>query len=338
MFEKAYNKTDFVLHLDADDYLCGNFDKNLLETAEGDSFYLNYKRGSSNFVCTSIYNNRLIWKYVGVAHNIIVCLDKKDISSPSNHFINSDLWVDNNERGSRMMDPNKYLKDAELLQKQFFDTLYEDPYNINNRSVFYTAQSYFDFNDYINSIKWYKLYTKLKNTWNEEEFESYLRLARCRIKLEHSEKLILEEINKAIRLFVDRAEPYFIIADYYFYKKDYEKAYEYYKKCKGCDYNKSKEKYLLFINFYNYGKHINDCMAVACCYSDRAVEACKLVEEIIDDDDFKDHKDRLTKNLIRYFLYIYNLYIYIIWLAQDFIMTHVEQKNSYNKQLIRVGG
>ena len=54
MFEKAYNKTDFVLHLDADDYLCGNFDKNLLETAEGDSFYLNYKYLSNQLIASFI--------------------------------------------------------------------------------------------------------------------------------------------------------------------------------------------------------------------------------------------------------------------------------------------
>lgn len=296
MFERGYNKSDYVLHLDADDWLCGELDKDLLKTAKGDAFHLNYKRGSSHFVTTSIYNNRLRWKYAGVAHNIIICLDKNEFNT-SYHFVDDKLWIDNNERGNRMLDPKKYLKDAELLQKQFFDTLYDDPSGLNYRSVFYTAQSYFDYKDYINAFKWYNLYTKLKNTWVEEAFESYLKLSKCRINLNHSESLILGEINKAISLLNDRAEPYFIMATYYFEKSDHENAYQYFQKAKSCNYVSVKEKYTLFINTYNYGKYINDNMSVSCCYSNRAQEACNLVEEIINDNEFANDKERITKNL-----------------------------------------
>ncbi len=296
MFERAYNITDYILHLDADDLLCGVFNKHILLNNDSDSFYLNYKRGESEFITTSIYKNNLKWKYVGVAHNIIICEDKSHFSI-STDLINEDLWVDNNERGTRKYDPNKYLKDGQLLQKQFFDTLLNDPYGINSRSAFYTAQSYFDYGDFITSFKWYNLYSKLKNTWNEEVFESYLRMASCRIHLNHNDNLIENDINNAIKLFNDRAEPYVILANYFLNKKQYDKSYELFSKAKQFNYSIVKKKYKLFINKFNYGKYINDHMAVCCSYINKKHEGRKLIEEIIDDDDFKDHRDRFIENL-----------------------------------------
>ena len=296
MFERAYGLTDYVLHLDADDWLCGDFDKELLKTANGDAFHLNYKRGSSTFITTSIYNNRLRWKYAGVAHNIIVCLDNKNYNI-SHHFVSDKFWVDNNERGNRMMDPKKYLKDAEILSKQFFDTLYEDPYGLVNRSVFYTAQSYFDYKDFTNAFKWYNLYTKLKDTWIEEVFESRLRLMQCRIHLNHDETKIKNEFEIAISIFNDRAEPYVIIGNYYFNTRQHDKSYIYFSAAKKFDYTSVKNKYKLFINKYSYGKYINDHLSVSCSYIDKKLEGRKLIEEIIDDPEFAHNKERFEKNL-----------------------------------------
>lgn len=296
MFERAYNTTDYVLHLDADDWLCGDFDKKMLINNESDAFYLSYKRGNCEFITTSIYKNNLKWKYIGVAHNIIICQDKPNFSI-STDLINENLWVDNNERGNRKYDSNKYLKDGELLQKQFFDTLMNDPYGINNRSAFYTAQSYFDYGDFITAFKWYNLYSKLKNTWNEELFESYLRMARCRIHLNFDENLISNDLNNAIKIFNDRAEPYFILANYYFNRKNYSTAYELFYRAKQCNYSNVKRKYILFVNKHNYGKYLNDHMSVCCSYINKKQEGRKLIEEIIDDDEFKDHKERFIENL-----------------------------------------
>ncbi len=296
MFQRAYNITDYVLHLDADDWLCGDFDKKIFINNESDAFYLNHKRGTCEFLGTCIYKNNLKWKYIGAAHNIIICENKSNYSISST-LVSDQLWVDNNERGSRKFDPKKYLKDGELLQKQFFDTLLNDPYGINNRSAFYTAQSYFDYGDFETSFKWYNLYSKLKNTWNEEVFESYLRLAMCRIKLAHDEHLIVNDINNAIKMFNDRAEPYFILANYYLNKQHYNTAYEIFAKAKKCNYSNVKRKYILFVNKHNYGKYINDHMSVCCSYINKKNEGRALIEEIINDIDFKEHRERLIENL-----------------------------------------
>jgi hypothetical protein len=297
MFERAYNKTDYVIHLDADDFIVGNFDKTLLNNTHGDMFNLNCKRGSSIFKCSILYNNRLKWKYAGVAHNIILCLDKSNTIS-SNIFVNDELWVDNNERGARSFDPEKYIKDALKLKEQFFDTLLDDPYNLNYRSVFYTAQSYLDSKNFKEALKWYRLYTNLKDTWNEELFESHLRIAKCMITLAYPIEKITDEINKAINIFPDRAEPFFIIGQQSNILSQHDKAYEYLKEAKAKNYDNIKNKYNLFINEFTYGKYVNDELSVACYWTGRGHEGYSLLKEIINDDDefFLPHKDRLHKN------------------------------------------
>lgn len=295
MFERAYKKTDYVLHLDADDFLVGEFHKELLLHEKKDRYYFNYSRGNSKFRASSLYNNHLQWLYAGVAHNVIICLDKKEYSS-SNIFLTDDMYVDNNERGARMFDPNKYINDALKLKEQFFETLYDDPYNLNHRSVFYTAQSYLDSKHYKEALQWYTLYTKLKDTWSEEFFESTLRVGRCMIELEFPQDKIISQFQKAIDIFPDRAEPYFILGKHLNGKSRCDLGYNYLKEAKNKNLNSVLSKYVLFVNQYAYGKYINDELSVACYWTDRGEEGFALLNEIIDDEEFENDKERLIKN------------------------------------------
>lgn len=295
MFERAYNKTDYVLHLDADDFLVGDLNKELLNDITDDKFMFNYVRGSSQFITPSLYNNRLKWIYVGVAHNIIVCTDKKHTTT-SHIFTKSEMYVDNNERGARKFDPNKYIKDALLLKDQFFETLYDDPHKLRNRTAFYTGQSYMDSGNYKEAIQWYTLYTNLKDTWAEELFESYLRLGNCMIQLNFDEIKIKYHLQKAIDIFPDRAEPYFILGKYYNNKSNRELGYMYLKEAKNKDFNVVSTKYVLFVKKMSYGKYINDELALACFWTGKGTEGFSLLNEIIDDPDFENHKERLLKN------------------------------------------
>lgn len=306
MFERAYKKTDYVLHLDADDFLVGNFNKDLLINNKADIYNFNYKRSSAIFKASSLYNNNLKWMYLGVAHNIIICTNNTTSLTNSDIFVSDELYVDNNERGSRKFDPKKYLNDALKLTQQFFDTLYEDPYNLNNRSIFYTAQSYFDFKDFKEAYKWYNLYTKLKNSWIEEEFESNCRMGKCLIQLNEEKSKIIDQFEKAIKILPDRAEPYYILGKYLNDNSDHEKSYFYLSEALKKNFEDVNKKYLLFINKLNYGKYIKDELAVACYWTNRGVEGFNYLMDIIDDDEFLIHKDRFEKNK-NYFIEKYNI-------------------------------
>lgn len=297
MFEKAYNKTDYVLHLDADDLLVGNFVFDVSDNS--DQYEFNYKRGNSIFKCTSLYKNNLRWKYCGVAHNIIRCLDKEDIIL-SSFFIKDDLWVDCEDIGARSFDPEKYSKDAKLLEQQFWDTLYNDEDGLNNRSVFYTAQSLMDSKQYEKALNWYCLYTKLKNTWIEEVYESYLRISELLILLERSYSEIERQINKTISIFPDRAEGYYILGKFCNENKLYDKAYILLKHALEKNYANICEKYTLFVRIHCYHKHLYDELSLACYWINKLDEGKKYLQEIIDDPIFSDDKKRFQDNMKYY--------------------------------------
>lgn len=295
MFERAYNKTDLVLHLDADDFLVGNLTKDMFMGLSDDKYNFNYVRGPSKFITSSLYNNRLKWLYAGVAHNIIVCLDKPNHTT-SNVFLKDDLYVDNNERGARKFDPNKYINDALKLKDQFFDTLYEDPYGLMYRSVFYTGQSYMDSKHYKEAIQWYTLYIHLKDTWSEERFEAHTRLAKCMMSLDFPEEKIKHHIEQAIALFPDRAEPNYILGKYYNGKSRCDLGYGYLRAAYEKNFQEVSNKYVLFVNKYMYGKHVYDELSVACYWTNRGQEGYDLLKQILDDPEFEWTRERLVQN------------------------------------------
>lgn len=295
MFQRVYNKTDYLLHLDADDQLKGDFNKNMLIGNHYDKYNFKYIRSSNEFLTSSLYNNRLRWKYAGVCHNIIICLDKKNITT-SDLFVSGNIYVDNELRGARQNDPEKYIKEAVKLQKQFFDTLYIDEDGLNSRSAFYAAQSYKDSGHYQDAINWYSLYTKLKNTWIEEVYIAYVSIAHCLINLKKPLEEIENIIKKASETISDRAEAYYIMGKYLNNNGNTELGYKYLKKAESCNYKEVCKKYILFINKYNYGKYIKDELSVSCYWTDRGEEGYRMLLDIIHDVDFKHHRERLMQN------------------------------------------
>ena len=205
MMSYAKDKADYLLHIDADDYLVGEI--NPYDFKEGyHAFFLNTSRGGANYKAWVVFDNRVAWRFLGVAHTTIRCMDVQNFQtldlSDSPYYIVSVL-----DGGARSFDPDKYYRDAQKLQKQFFDTLLDDPDNLNHRSIFYTAQSYLDCGKTEEALKWYRLYTKVQDGWIEEYFESHMRIAKCMMLLEWDLNKIIDQMTIAINMFPDRAEP-----------------------------------------------------------------------------------------------------------------------------------
>ena len=297
MFEIAYNKADYILHLDADDLLIGDF-KFDVEAPYKDTYNMTTRRFGLDYNCTYLWKGSLKWKWCGVAHTIVKCLDRKNgVYGQSDELINEDIYVISRDTGNRSNDPLKYAKDAERLKKQFFQTLYEDPDGLNRRSCFYTAQSYMDAKNYVEAIKWYYLYTQLKNTWCEEEYESNVRIARCLITLDHPYEEVKKYIDKAIAIFDDRAEPYYILGKHANGKKRWQEAYTLLNLALEQDYSNARKKYKLFVSRDLYGKFVKDELSVACFWTNRLKEGMVYLNDILNDEDFAVHKPRLEENV-----------------------------------------
>ena len=304
MMEHARGKADYIIHLDSHMHLQGDF-KFTAEMTGKDSYDIEQRRGNSTFASTILWKGDLKWRFVGVRHTIMKC-----DSNPNGGYSKGKVdncWIQHGAggMGSRTtQDPNKYGKDAKALEGQFWKVIADDPDGIAHRSIFYAAQSWFDQRDYQNALNWYTLYTKLKGTWFEEEFEANLKIAKCRIALGQSINKIKPFIDRAIQLEPERAEPYAIFARHIFYnagkEKDTSLGYSYMKRAVGCDLELAKSKYVLFINDMTYGKYLYDDFSVMCYYSGNLEEGMEYLQQIVNDKRFNSQKDRLQTN-IRHF-------------------------------------
>ena len=74
MMSYAKDKADYLLHIDADDYLVGEI--NPYDFKEGyHAFFLNTSRGGSNYKAWVVFDNRVAWRFLGVAHTTLRCMD-----------------------------------------------------------------------------------------------------------------------------------------------------------------------------------------------------------------------------------------------------------------------
>jgi len=295
MMERAKDKADYIMHLDADDLLVGDLHFPM-EKVGSDAYFIPVKRGGSEWKALIIFNGRIHWKFCGVAHTIIKSYDREhgystgDLSSP-------DFYISGEGIGSRSFDPKKYFYDAEKLQKQFFDTLVDDPDGLNTRSVFYAAQSYMDCNMYTEALQWNRLYLKLKDTWIEEYFEAQMRISRIYMILQKPIDQVYWEMQKAIDVFNDRAEPHYYLGIHYNSIGDYERGYQQLKQAQKINLESVKQKYILFINEKCYGKFINDELSVSCYWTNRCAEGIALASSIVNDPDFAWAQDRIQNNI-----------------------------------------
>ena len=168
-FEKAYNLTDYVFVWDADDSINGKFSLPNILTEDSYRFTFGNSLGFRYSRC-QLFNNRKKWKYVGVLHEYPACIEK---CNPSKD-IDGDYYFISGRSGARNKDPNKYLRDAEILENAFFEA-FEAKEPIHNRYAFYCAQSYNSANMKEKAIEWYKKVLSIDN-WYQEKYISCLEI------------------------------------------------------------------------------------------------------------------------------------------------------------------
>ena len=294
MIQRAKGKADYIMHLDADDQLVGQFKFSLDESGK-DAYHIPVRRGSAEWKALILFKADYTWKFCGVAHTTIKALEIPSYSTGDlSHY---GYYISGEGIGSRAFDPKKYLYDAERLQKQFWDTLISDPDGLNNRSIFYTAQSYMDYGMHKEGLQWNRLYLKVQDTWIEERFEAQMRVSQCLMALGADLNEIIAEMDKAIAIFPDRSEPCVHLGRYLNQKGQHELAYKYLKQATRNNIANIKSKYVLFVNQLCYGKYINDELSVACYWTDKFEEGLNYLKQIINDPEFESQQERLNSNL-----------------------------------------
>ena len=177
----AYKKSDYLVVFDADDKIVGDF--KLPDILNKDGYYLKFGLGVV-YKRILIVNNQLQWQFTGILHEYINCIDNKNVSI---ELIEGNYYIESGKTGDRSKDPDKYYKDALILEKAYENLQNDEQLRI--RYAFYCAQSYRDCNRKEKAIEWYKKRIEFKH-WDQEVYFSYMMIGRLYYDLNEIEKAI----------------------------------------------------------------------------------------------------------------------------------------------------
>ena len=217
VLEMCKGKTEFIIMVDADDYIEGSPDLSIesLRKDDLDGFGLRIRRGDFTWWRNQIFKAESDWHYVGVLHEYAACRKER----PRFGRIEGIYHLEARTLGARNKDDegnaidfkDKYARDAEVLYSALHnpeDPAYEPE---NGRYWFYLAQSYFD------SQQWEKAeeaYAKraAMGGWHEEAFYSCFRVAICKMFQEKPWPECQDTLLQAWNMKPDRAEPLYQLA------------------------------------------------------------------------------------------------------------------------------
>ena len=166
--QHAYKKTDYLFIFDADDSIHGSFE--LPQPSVFNKEMYNLKFGGDNvaYVRPLLINNHLQWRFNGVLHEFLTCVNK----NVEGVVINGEYYIESGRKGSRSKDPDKYKKDAEILKKAYYTELEKPDKGLSKRYAFYCAQSYKDSGIVKDAIEWYTMVADKLDTWVQERYYS----------------------------------------------------------------------------------------------------------------------------------------------------------------------
>jgi len=280
---------DYAWVIDADDYIEGDF--KYPENMDADGYTLFINRGDFSWWRNQIFKLSLGWRYVGILHEYADAT-KKD--QPGFVKISGDYRVQARTEGARNVGidaKEKYSRDAEVLEKALLD----EPENA--RYQFYLAQSYFDSQQWENSLEAYKKRVEMGG-WNEEIFYSQFRVGLISgiMKLPH--EVIIKEMMEAYNIRPIRAEPLVEISRLYRMNDKAAAAFPFARLAADLPY---PEHDILFISedIYRFGA-LDELGAVA-YYAGRPQEGYLACKKMIEESRVApEHIERVRTNLQQY--------------------------------------
>ncbi len=148
------------------------------------------------------------------------------------------------------------------------------------------------------AIEMFKSCYKLINdkTNKEIRYQICINLALLYSELDSDCEVIFNYYEEALKIFSDRAEPYYYCSIYCNKIHNFEKSYNLLKNALLLSYDDAKKKYPE-VQLTAYGKYLYDELSVSCYWLKKYDEAKLLLEIIINDPDFNDSRERINKNL-----------------------------------------
>jgi glycosyltransferase involved in cell wall biosynthesis len=193
------NQVDYALIMDADDVLVfeEGFDPARFKASLSKDFYrAEVRRATVAFRRGHIVSNRREFRYRGVLHEVLV--GPRQYSSE----LATGFYISYGQEGARGQDPNKYRKDAAVLERALRT---EKDLWLRSRYTFYLAQSYYGCHEKEKALENYLKRTE-QGFWEEEIYWSYYRAAGLQEALGHPLDDVLATFSKATQACPYRAE------------------------------------------------------------------------------------------------------------------------------------
>ena len=168
-------------------------------------YYYIYIRDSTldtiGYQSIKLINSRLNWAWKDVLHEYLVTPPEA-----KTHQKLSQVVCLTDSDGNRSEDPQKYLKDAAVLEK----ALLKEP--ANPRYMFYLAISYHKAGKLELALKNYEKRAAIKDGWEKEIFWSLYSAAKLQEELHMAPEIFTRTYSKAYEADPSRAEPLFRLA------------------------------------------------------------------------------------------------------------------------------
>ena len=285
--QRAYEskKADYVLIFDADDAFRGNFK---FPTLDKDRYSCKFGYGADfTWYRPVILNNRIKWKYFGVLHEYVDCVEPN--YNPVSVHVDGDYYIEARTiGGDRNKDDKKYQKDALLLEKALEE---EKDEGLRARYAFYCGQSFRDCGDLPNAIKYYMMRTKM-GFFDEEVHVSYYNVGKMMVGLNYSEQEVEKTFLDGWNYMKDRSECLYELSKYFRLKGNYIKGYAYGQLGRKIPYPSHR---VLFLHRDVYDWRIHDETAISAYYIGKHDEAIKYNQIVL-----QHHFDERVLNNIRF--------------------------------------
>ena len=198
-------RMNWAIMLDADDNLDGAVPPPELWALENvDGFALRIQHGSIWHQRVQVFRTGIGWAYEGVVHESPKCLTK---ANPVIAMLPPQTYMVTRCEGARSRDPQKYAKDAAVLEAELAKKSGKPGESVDSRTLFYLAQSYRDAGAKEKAAALYKQFLDLSGTWVQEQYMAIVNLLD--LLTEEDEKIRLCWL--AIELCPDRTEAPFTL-------------------------------------------------------------------------------------------------------------------------------
>lgn len=262
--EGARNKCDYILLMDADDYLVTT-PKFSLNELNQDCYMLLLKNNNLEYFNIKLIRATLPWYWEGILHEYLEC-----DTAYSRENLTKDCYIASPREGNRSNNPNKYQDDAKILAHAVID----EPDNARYR--FYLAQSHRDYNNYTAALENYQKRIAMGG-WEEEVWYSYQQAALMKEYLDYPQQEVLQAYLDAYEYRPQRAESLYHLARYLRQHERYELAYVYAFTAAFIPMSEDA----LFVSASIYEWQAKDELAVAAYWTGNYQLSIQLCEELL---------------------------------------------------------